>query len=226
MSSFVLKIIACITMVCDHIRYVIPETNIPLTQVLGRMSYPLFAFLITEGYTHTKDLKKYYIRIIIFAIISQIPFMLYRKLVGDWKILNIMFTLLLGLVAINIYDKGKSFISSMLVIGIIVLGSVIKVDYRWWGVSVVVVFYIFRNNKFLSVITYWLVTFMYYYLQCGNRIVYNITLMRYLISSLIGPVIIILLYNGKPGKKIKYFFYWFYPIHMLVLYWMSRFFII
>ena len=105
MSSFVLKVIACIAMVCDHIRYVVPNTNNIVTIALGRISYPLFAFLLTEGYSHTKDLKKYYKRIIIFALISQIPFMMFRNLcIGVWQLLNIMFTLLFGLIAINIIN--------------------------------------------------------------------------------------------------------------------------
>ena len=108
MSIFVLKIIACITMFLDHIKYAIPITNNVLTKYLGRIAFPLFAFLITEGYMHTKNLKKYYIRLFIFALISQIPFMLFRTLVNSSDIiLNIMFTLLLGLIAITIFDKTK-----------------------------------------------------------------------------------------------------------------------
>ena len=78
-----------------------------ITEYLGRISFPLFAFLLVEGYLHTKNLKKYYKRLIIFAIISQIPFMLFRTLVGEWKMLNIMFTLLCGLLCITAYDKIK-----------------------------------------------------------------------------------------------------------------------
>ena len=108
MTICIIKIIACITMILDHIRYVVPVTNIFVTRFLGRISFPLFAFLLTEGYVHTKNLKNYYKRLFIFAIISQIPFMLFRKLVvGEWKMLNIMFTLLLGLIAITIFDKEK-----------------------------------------------------------------------------------------------------------------------
>ena len=100
MSIFSLKIIACISMVFDHIKYAIPETTCFLTQYFGRMSFPLFAFLVGEGYSHTSNLPKYYKRLILFALISQIPFMLFRTLVGQWQMLNILFTLLLGLIDI------------------------------------------------------------------------------------------------------------------------------
>lgn len=83
------------TMVLDHIKYAIPETAGFITQYFGRISFPLFAFLVGEGYSHTSNLKKYYKRLIVFALISQVPFMLFRTLVGEWRMLNILFTLLL-----------------------------------------------------------------------------------------------------------------------------------
>jgi len=105
MSIFIIKVIACITMVLDHIKYAVPETRCFATIYLGRIAFPLFAFLAVEGYKHTSNLRKYYKRLIIFALISQIPFMLFRTLVGEWRMLNIIFTLILGLFAITVFDK-------------------------------------------------------------------------------------------------------------------------
>ncbi len=105
LNIFIIKIIACITMVLDHIKYVYePSVNF-VTLYLGRISFPLFAFLATEGYFHTSNIKKYFQRLITFGIISQIPFMIFRMYVGNWMMLNIMFTLILGLMAILIFDK-------------------------------------------------------------------------------------------------------------------------
>ena len=124
MSIFIIKIIACITMFLDHIKYAIPMTNNYVTKYLGRFAFPLFAFIITEGYVHTKDLRKYYKRLIIFAIISQIPFMLFRTLVGEYLMLNVIFTLLLGLISITVYDKiEKRYFSIPICISIIFLNS-------------------------------------------------------------------------------------------------------
>ena len=217
MSSFVLKVIACIAMVCDHIRYVVPNTNNIVTIALGRISYPLFAFLLTEGYSHTKDLKKYYKRIIIFALISQIPFMMFRNLcIGVWQLLNIMFTLLFGLIAINIYDKYKNkFVCILLTFGIIILSRIIIVDYNWWGILTVFLFYVFRNNKFLLAILFVAITFIYYFLRTGISMFSNMLIMEYMIFTF-SSLIFIFLYNGKEGRKLKYFFYWFYPIHLLI----------
>lgn len=214
MTVFVLKIIACISMVLDHIKYAIPSTQNYVTIYFGRIAFPIFAFLITQGYIHTSDIKKYYKRIIIFALISQIPFMLFRTLVGEWKMLNIMFTLLLGLIAITIYDKlSKKYISIPICILIIILGKYLKVDYEWFGVALVFLFYIFRNNKILLSYSYISLVLVWFYFDGILKFSYTMYFISYLI-----PLIFILLYNGKQGKKIKYFLYWFYPAHMIILY--------
>ena len=218
MSSFVIKIIACITMLLDHIKYSSPVFENFATEYLGRLSFPLFAFLIAEWYTHTKNLKKYYKRLFIFGLLSQIPFMLFRTLVGEWKMLNIMFTLLLGLASIDVYNKIKSkYISIPLVIMIIILGEVIQVDYGWLGVATVFVMYLFRNKKSFLPLVYGMIIFVYYYSVAGTKYIFlneNILLMLFTWLS----TFIINKYNGEKGKGMKYFFYWFYPVHMLIVY--------
>ncbi len=220
MTSFVIKIFACITMILDHIKYAIPFTENFVTVYLGRVSFPLFAFLVSEGYDHTKDLKKYYKRLLIFGIISQIPFMLFRTLVGEWKLLNIMFTLLLGLFCITSFEKEKrKWISIPTIIALIVLGEIIKVDYGWFGVISVFVIHVLKNKKITLVISYFGITIAFYYSLIQNQI-FALNGMFYILWT-IASMIFILMYNGKEGKKLKKFFYWFYPIHMLILYLLS-----
>ncbi len=219
MTSFIIKIIACITMVLDHIKYAIPQTDCFITEYLGRLSYPLFAFLVVEGYVHTSDLKKYYKRLLIFAIISQIPFMLFRTLVGQWKMLNIMFTLLLGLLCITVYDKiKKEYISFPICIVLILLGEFLNVDYGWFGVAIIFILYVFKEKNILKLIAYTILIIIYFYF-IGIKVINNTVVMLFI--SMLLPIIIILAYNGKQGKKMKYFFYWFYPIHMIILYALS-----
>lgn len=217
MSIFIIKIIACITMVFDHIKYAIPETRCFATIFLGRISFPLFAFLLGEGYSHTGNLKKYYKRLIIFAIVSQIPFMLFRTLVGEWRMLNIMFTLLLGLATITVFDKlnKKYYISIPIVCLIVSLGKLLNVDYGWYGVLSVFILYMFRNRKILRVFVFAILNFVYYY---------NVLVISYSLKSLISyvfatlPALLLIFYNGKLGRKTKYVYYIFYPVHMLILY--------
>lgn len=219
MSIFVLKLIACITMVIDHIRYAIPFPENIVTSYFGRIAFPLFAFLITEGYSHTKDLKKYYKRLFIFGLVSQIPFMLFRTLVGEWKMLNIMFTLILGLSAITIYDKiEKKYLSIPLSFMIICLGELLNVDYGWFGVATVFVIYIFKNKKINLFVSYFILLIVYFY--SVNMLILHKVCALYFLFYLI-PVVFMVFYNGKKGKSMKYFFYWFYPIHMLIIYGIS-----
>ena len=217
MSIFAIKIIACITMVLDHIKYAIPSTQNLVTIFGGRIAFPLFAFFITQGYIHTSDLEKYYKRLIIFGLISQVPFMLFRTLVGEWEMLNIMFTLLLGLFAITIYDKcSKKYISIPICILIIILGEILKVDYGWLGVALVHLIYICRNKKIALLFSYIALITIYFYF---NKIL-DIIYIGYFISYLV-PVVFMLLYNGEQGRKVKYFFYMFYPVHMIILFLIS-----
>lgn len=212
-----IKIIACVTMVLDHVKYAIPETTCFATRYLGRIAFPLFAFLVAEGYCHTSNLKKYYKRLTIFALISQIPFMLFRSLVGNWQMLNILFTLMLGLFAITLFDKlgRKYYFSLPLVFGVFYLGEILCVDYGWYGVATVFVFYLCRNRKFLRMVAFASLNFIYYY----PRLITNYamaSLISYLFATL--PVILLLFYNGKLGRKTKYGYYIFYPLHMVILY--------
>ena len=221
MSIFVIKIIACVTMILDHIKYAIPITKCFATQYFGRISFPLFAFLVGEGYAHTSDLKKYYKRLILFAFISQIPFMLFRTLVGEWKMLNIMFTLLLGLLAITVWDKAnkKYYISIPIITGLIFLGHVLRVDYGAYGVACVFLLYLFRNKKMIRILAFVILNFIYYY----KRLIIEFSVSN-LISYLcvILPVFILLFYNGKLGQKTKYLYYIFYPLHMILFFMISK----
>lgn len=113
MTSFALKIIALITMFIDHSGYAIMG-HFSFFNYIGRIAFPIFAFQISEGYKHTKNFKKYFLRIGLFALISQVPFSLFLlKYHGSPFGLNIFFTLFLGLLAIYLYDYiVKIFVSS------------------------------------------------------------------------------------------------------------------
>lgn len=208
------------TMILDHIKYAIPETTCFLTQYLGRISFPLFAFLVGEGYSHTSNLPKYYKRILIFALISQIPFMLFRTLVGEWRMLNILFTLLLGLLAITAFDKlGKKYIISIPVVAFcVLLGVLLRVDYGWYGVLSVFVLYATRKQKWGRIVAFAGLNLIYYYPRLF--LAYSLpNLISYLCTSF--PTFLLLFYNGKLGRKTQYLYYIFYPAHMLILYGIS-----
>ena len=220
MSIFAIKIIACITMCLDHVKYAIPDTRGFFTLYWGRIAFPLYAFLAVEGYVHTSNIEKYLKRLLIFALISQIPFMLFRTLVGEWMMLNIMFTLSFGLLNIYVFDKLENkYYLSMPIIGILIfMGYYLNVDYSWYGVTTVLLFYFFREHKVARIFAFLLLSLIFYY----DRLFVNYStshLLSYLFTNI--STIIMLFYNGKLGIKTKYFYYWFYPVHMVILYGIS-----
>lgn len=226
-----LKIIAIILMLLDHLWGTIIPGNQWMT-LIGRMAFPIFAFLIVEGFFHTSDLKKYMKRLFIFGLISEIPF----NLIYTGSIIfpfhqNVMFTLLLGLLIINEIDKLKNNkeikkkIIPILKIFLFLLISIIGfVDYGVTGVLTIVVFYLFRGFKLawigqlISLILLYIVFFE------GQSVILNIFNYEYFLplqSIGVLSLIFIWLYNGEKGKNnklIKYLFYSFYPVHMLVIY--------
>ncbi len=171
MTSFVLKIIAVIAMFCDHFGdALIGHTS--LFNYIGRIAFPIFAFQISQGYLHTKSLKKYLGRLMIFAIIAQIPFYLFiDKFLSSTPGLNIFFTLLLGLVCIIVYDsfsnwkndklsfkflglEAKQYLALIIVFLIAFLGELTCVDYGFWGVIVIFAFYFFHDNKVAMLLSF------------------------------------------------------------------------
>lgn len=226
-----LKIIAMILMLLDHLWGTIIPGNQWMT-LIGRMAFPIFAFLIVEGFFHTSDLKKYMKRLFIFGLISEIPF----NLIYTGSIIfpfhqNVMFTLLLGLLIINEIDKlknnkeiKKKIIPILKIFLFLIISIIGFVDYGVTGVLTIVVFYLFRGFKLawigqlISLILLYIVFFE------GQSVILNIFNYEYFLplqSIGVLSLIFIWLYNGEKGKNnklIKYLFYSFYPVHMLVIY--------
>ena len=239
MSSFVLKIIAIITMFCDHFGDAFIG-HYSFLNLIGRIAFPIFAFQISEGYIHTKNLKKYMLRLGIFALISQIPFILFiHKHVNPTSTaLNVFFTLFLGLLAIFLYDfiiklfeKNMNvttaikrnfnkyidkIIGIILVLIIAYIAEILNTDYGFWGVIIIFIFYVFKTHKIMLVLTYILLCILKFITPIIESN-YNLIYIGMALFTIL-PIIFIILYNGKQGKKIKYFLYLFYPLHLILLY--------
>jgi len=223
MSYSTLKIIAIISMIFDHTGYLI-FGSLSWFNYIGRIAFPIFAFGISEGYKKTKNLKKYFFRFLNFSIVSQVPYMLYiNKILGtEFNLLdlssiklNIGFTLLLGLLAITLFDKYKhkilGLISALL---LSIFGEIISIDYGWYGILLIFCFYAFYDNKFIMSIAYTILV-VFHHINLSNYI-------PFIVSSMI-PLLLIYLYNNKKGRNFKYFFYIFYPAHLLALYLLNLF---
>lgn len=215
MSSFVLKIIAIISMLFDHIGYTI-FNKFSFMNYIGRLAFPIFAFQITEGYSHTKNLKRYFFRLFLFAIISQVPYMLFLSIFTSSFTLNILFTLILGLLAITIYDRlGNKYLGTLFVLLCCIIAQFFPFDYEWFGIAIIFIFHVLKNKKGLMNLAFFAVTFIYYFCH-------YITTLRYeylfIILFCTLSLVAINLYNGKKGKDTKYLLYIFYPLHFIVLY--------
>ena len=216
MSSFVLKIIAVITMFMDHLGYTL-YGKLTLFNYIGRIAFPIFAFQISEGYVHTKNLKKYFFKLFIFALISQIPYMLFEATITPDLSLNVIFTLFLGLTAVFLNDKCKfKSLGILLGVALATISELIHCDYGFYGVAIILLFYIFKDKKiklFISFIIATAIKFIIPILKNGFYIEYI-----YLFLATLIPLIFIIFYNKKKGKNLGYFFYIFYPLHFIVLY--------
>lgn len=207
-------------MFCDHIGDTILG-KFSFLNLIGRIAFPIFAFQVSQSYIHTKNLKKYMIRLLIFGIISQIPFMLFLTTFSEGFYLNIFFTMFLGLLAIFAFEKFNNKILGFFIVFIIsVVAYLIRVDYGMFGVLLIFLFYFFRNNKIKMAITCTLLCFIKY---VPNVISYPYLFKHYFYCAFFTAIsiIFILSYNKKQGPKLKYIFYIFYPLHLLILYFIN-----
>ncbi len=228
-SGSTLKIIAMVSMLIDHIAAGFLEKGwIPyitnaygldsrlvniwsvadtLMRDIGRLAFPVFCFLLVEGYFHTSSVKRYLGRLFIFALISEIPFDLaiYQSLWYPGH-QNVLFTLFLGLLAIYLYEltgKEKQSRLSLLIVlvGVGFLAMAAKTDYSFVGVLLIFVFYVFRDRELM------------------RDLVGAVTMLGAGVIEIAGYVAFIPIhfYNGKRGLRLKYVFYCFYPLHLLVI---------
>lgn len=214
MTSFRLKLLAMFSMIFDHIGFMFTQNNILLNlafRTIGRLAFPIFAFQLSVGYSHSKNKEKHIVRMLIFAILSQFPYWLYIQtaLPGVGHILNIGFTFLLALLGMYTLDKVNGLIAKCFsLIIVLALSCILPVDYGILGVLLCVSFYIFRNHKYLNLAS------------AGIIVILKVLLEQDLIKyAMIYALLPIYLYNGKKGldnKFAKYLFYVFYPAHLLL----------
>lgn len=216
MNTLILKLIALITMIIDHVGAVFFPFE-PWFRIIGRISFPIFCFLLVEGYFHTRDVRKYSLRLLIFAFISEVPFDLAFSGRMETGHQNIFFTLFLGLIAIYMVDvyfaKKPVFGMSGLLLAMF-LSEFLRTDYGILGILYMLVIFALRKiaepQKYILMAL--LITLLNLMLSGG--------LQMYSVIS----VLYISFYNGKPGPKnslIKYGFYLAYPLHLLILYLIS-----
>lgn len=231
LSSNALKIIAMISMIIDHVGFVFFPQNL-IFRYIGRSAFPIYCFLLVEGFFHTRNIYLYMARMGIFALLSEIPFNLglYHVFIYKWNV-NVYFTLFLGLLVMYLsdftYHKGGGQAPGILfcllgMIGAQQIGS----DYGAMGILVIYAFYLsYRGRNFGTNKGKWLTT-LFMVLFEAILFISDGPVEVYAVFSLI----FILLYSGEKSGGIwkalhmdkldvfmKYFFYAFYPLHLMAL---------
>ena len=213
LSGSALKVIAMISMVIDHVALYLMEHGTVLYETMrciGRIAFPVFAFLIAEGFIHTRSRYRYFFTLLGFAIISEIPWYLLNGADGTH---NVMFTLALGVATLMVLENllQRSPIQGFLwTLGMAGLASWLRVDYEWRGILVIVIFYLF--NGYDDSLPY----------SRGMQFFCTFTLMMYYgITGILLAHFVISSYDGTRGfihsMLAKYGFYTIYPIHIIVL---------
>jgi len=231
-SSAGLHILAMSLMLCDHLWATVIPGNNWLT-CIGRLAFPIFAFMLVEGYFHTRSLKKYALRLLVFAVVSEIPF----NLMCSGSLLypihqNVIWTLLIGLWMIHLNEKAVQGGSSTRVAftraGTVLLGGLLGLitftDYNAAGVLMILVFYFFRGNSWWCYLSQ-LAGLYYINFEMLKGLVFPVSLFGSTIEvpqqgHAILSLVFIWLYQGRKGYSSKWFqqlCYWFYPGHMFLL---------
>ena len=214
MTAFTLKMIALASMLTDHFAHVfggrlVELALVPVMRAVGRLAFPIFVYFIGEGFRRTGDVKKYLTRLGVFALISEIPFDLaINNAWLEFSSQNIFFTLFLGLLAAYIYSRGNSAI--LLLPLPFVLGHIVQADYGVIGVALVFLCSVVESRRLRLGI-----------LLIGGIAVYSQQSAIFAVMLIIGhtlALVLLSLYNGVQGPRLKWLFYTFYPLHLLALF--------
>lgn len=212
-----LKIIALLTMTCDHVgKELLPQY--PILQIIGRLAFPIFAFMIAEGCVYTKNKLKYFVSVTLLGLLCQV---VYFVAMGSlYQCVLITFSLSIGLIfAMEYARKKKTVLSKILVMAVFFLALFIceimpdmlswtdfEIDYGILGVLLPVIIYLGPNQWAKIVGTTVMLVMLALFL--GNVQWYGLLAVPFLI-----------VYNSKRGKwKLKHLFYIYYPMHLVVIY--------
>lgn len=212
-----LKLIAITSMIIDHVGKVFFPENI-LMAVIGRIAFPLFAYCLVVGCLYTRSTKKYLMRLAIFAVISQPVFnMAFHPTWDEFWLeffsLNIFFTLVAGVLAVNALMNIKK--NWWMLAVVLAMEILLGLDYGFYGIIMMVIFYLCRNKTWLSAIL--VSVWMLWNASLGDFLyIGSIGLDRQFFAILALPLIYI--HTSVSPRINKYFFYAFYPAHLLAIF--------
>ena len=223
MNRLYIKLIAALTMVIDHVGLIFLDsytTTYTIFRMIGRISFVLFAFMIAEGFRNTKNLKKYLLRLGLAAVVLEVFIIIYYFLTDHNLIIhfNILWTLFVGLLTLTLFHHKNKYLS-LLTIPLIIGSEMIGLSYGAYGVLMIAFFGLYENK-----VTNMLHLIFLNLLFIDQPLLSFMNLEGFAKFPVLqwfsmAAIIFIFLYNGKSGKyKFRWFFYLFYPGHLIVLY--------
>jgi hypothetical protein len=236
-----IKYIAAAAMLLDHIAIIsIPsEYSMPLfiLKTIGRIAMPVFSYFIVEGFYRTKNVNRYMSRMLIFAVISYVPFILMFRstdINGNWLCLNQLFSFFFGLLFLDGVHNGTKTSSKIIIASVAAIG-ICFCQYGFFGLAVIIAFDIMHHNKKFGIWAYTAVIFTFAYRSILSRLsssfnfemltqnIMTFDFFAHFCVEFLGyfiPLFMIVFMKKsekKPGKFSKWFFYIFYPLHLIIL---------
>ncbi|MGG6295156.1 TraX family protein [Leptolyngbya sp. AN02str] len=202
LTNYHIKLLAALFMVIDHVGYVLVDNNSTM-RLIGRLSFPLFAWLLVQGEAHTRNIWRYGIRLLIFAVISQ-PIYQYTFQIFTLD-LNILFTLLIGLACLR---GARRYPSTQLIIWVLgaAIAQLLRVNYGAYGIGVIALIRFYRNSPIWW--SAWVAVHLLSWIEYGAS----------QFPAVITPGIFMLA-NHQLGPKARWF-YLFYPVHLAILWYL------
>ena len=199
-------------MIIDHVGVVFFPDFLGL-RIIGRIAFILYAFLLTEGFFYTSNLKNYKYKLLYWAVVSEVPFDLaFNNSYLEFSSQNIFWTLFVAMLGLEFFQKNSKKYILIILVGMacVFIAHYLNFDFSWYGVLVIFIFYWMKKYKFISIFKYTLIQSISFFFS---------TLQIFTFVSFL-PII---MYNGKLGKKIGNIYYSFYAIHIYLLFFIRDF---
>ncbi|SDC90282.1 TraX protein [Paenibacillus sp. UNCCL117] len=194
--------LAMITMTIDHIGYVFfPDEQ--LWRIIGRVAFPVYAYLLVEGYKHTRNVRRYMLRLLLLFAVSQVPYMA----LFQTKELNVIGTLLLSVVVLWAADQSKLWLKALLIPACSAALLLLDIDYGLYGLLLVLIYRYVRS--YWGAVLHAAATFVFFH---------QVPVQYYSV-----PVSLLLLSEAAPKARRAPAWLWrsFYPLHLVML-WLIR----
>ncbi|MCL2088273.1 MAG: conjugal transfer protein TraX [Oscillospiraceae bacterium] len=230
MTSFALKIIAIIAMTIDHAGLLLFDDNIYM-RIIGRLTMPIMAYFAAEGVRHTRNISRYMMRLLVFALISSSPVLLlfFGYNLGSFMVFNVIYTILFGVVGLHLYERYRDKHYKILMLILPAMAAfALKTDWSFAGVIFIYAFYFAGKDRTKTAVYFTAAAIINPAIHTALYLTERISYGKFVFHApvqlgVLAALPLIFLHNGRQGVRAKYLFYIFYPLHMLVLWLISEF---